>query len=71
MLRRTLIKLAGGLPLMSIPAHAQPYRRVRPGDAGWPSTSEWKDLDARLNGRLVEVRSPIEACRARSWPAGS
>jgi len=64
MLRRTLIKLSGGLPLMSTPAHAQPYRRVRPGDAGWPSTSEWKDLDARLNGRLVEVRSPIEACRA-------
>jgi len=64
MLRRTLIKFAGGLPLMSIPAHAQPYRRVRPGDAGWPSAAEWKDLDTRLGGRLVEVRSPIEACRA-------
>ncbi|HTE80972.1 MAG TPA: FAD-binding oxidoreductase [Reyranella sp.] len=49
---------------MSIPAHAQPYRRVRPGDAGWPSASEWKDLDTRFGGRLVEVRSPIEACRA-------
>jgi FAD/FMN-containing dehydrogenase len=64
MLRRTLIKLAGGLPLMSIPAHAKPYRRVRPGDAAWPSAADWKDLDARIGGRLVEVRSPVEACRA-------
>src|SRR5436309_4768729 len=64
MLRRTLIKLAGGLPLMSIPARAEPYRRVRPDDASWPSGSEWKDLDTKLDGRLIEVRSPIEACRA-------
>jgi hypothetical protein len=64
MLRRTLITLAGGLPLMSLPAHARPYRRVRPGEPGWPSASEWKGLDARVGGRLVEVRSPIDACRA-------
>lgn len=64
MQRRTLIKLAGGLPLMSIPAHGQPYRRVRPGDASWPSNFEWKALDASLGGRLVEIRSPVEACRA-------
>lgn len=64
MLRRTMIKLAGGLPLMSIRAHGQPYRRVRPGDAGWPSAAEWKELDTRLGGRLVEVRSPIAACRS-------
>lgn len=69
MLRRTLMTLAGGLPLMSIPAHATPYHRVRPGDAGWPSAAAWKDLDARLGGRLVEVRSPVEACRAA--PAGA
>ncbi len=64
MLRRTLMKLAGGLPLMSIPAHAQPFRRVRPGEAGWPSASGWKELDSRIAGRLIEVRSPIQACRA-------
>ncbi|MCW5734851.1 MAG: FAD-binding oxidoreductase [Enhydrobacter sp.] len=48
---------------MSIPARGQPYRRVRPGEAGWPSAAEWKDLDSGLGGRLVEVRSPIAACR--------
>jgi len=64
MLRRTLIKLAGGLPLMSIPAHATPYRRVRPGDAVWPSAEEWKNLDDKVGGRLIAVRSPVEACRA-------
>jgi FAD/FMN-containing dehydrogenase len=64
MLRRTLITLAGGLPLMSISANAQPYRRVRPGEAGWPSAAAWQGLDARIGGRLVEVRSPLEACRA-------
>lgn len=62
--RRTLLKLAGSLPLMSTAANAQPYRRVRPGDAGWPTAAHWKDLDAALGGRLVEVRSPVEACRA-------
>lgn len=62
--RRTLLELAGGVPLMSTAAHAQPYRRVRPGDAGWPTAAHWKDLDATLGGRLVEVRSPVEACRA-------
>jgi FAD/FMN-containing dehydrogenase len=62
--RRTLIKLAGGLPLMSPTAYAQSHRRNRPGNAGWPSAAQWKDLDATLGGRLVEVRSPIEACRA-------
>lgn len=63
--RRTLIKLAGGFPLMSIPARAQPYRRVKPGEAGWPSATQWKDLDTQLGGRLVEIRPPLDACRAR------
>jgi FAD/FMN-containing dehydrogenase len=58
--RRTLIKLAGGLPLMSLPAHAQPSRRNRPGDAGWPSAAQWQELDTKLGGRLHAVRSPIE-----------
>src|SRR6185436_12047338 len=56
--RRTLIKLAGGLPLMSTTAHAQPYRRVRPGETGWPTAAQWKDLDARVGGRLVALERP-------------
>ena len=61
--RRTLIALAGGL-LMSTPAHAQPYRRVRPNEAGWPSAEHWKALDKQLGGRLVAIKPPLEACRA-------
>src|SRR6187551_3697409 len=61
--RRTLLALAGGL-LMSTAAHAQPYRRVRPGEAGWPSADGWKALDAQLGGRLVAIKPPLEACRA-------
>src|SRR5690348_12772898 len=61
--RRTLIKLAGGLPMLSAAAHAQPYRRVRPGEAGWPTASQWKELDMQLGGRLITVKSPLDACR--------
>jgi FAD/FMN-containing dehydrogenase len=58
--------LAGGLPLMST-AHAQDtprFRRTRPGDPAWPSRAEWNELNARVGGQLIEVRSPIEDCRA-------
>jgi FAD/FMN-containing dehydrogenase len=58
--------LAGGLPLMST-AHAQSpksvFRRSRPGDPSWPSAVQWNELKAKVGGRLVEVRSPLEACR--------
>ena len=64
MLRRTLIKLAGGLPLMSTAALAQPYRRVRPGEAGWPSAGQWQQLNDQVGGRLVAIKPPLEACRA-------
>jgi FAD/FMN-containing dehydrogenase len=67
MQRRTLIMLAGGL-LMSttaaLPARAEPYRRVRPGEAGWPTPDQWGELDARIGGRLVAVPQPLEVCRA-------
>jgi FAD/FMN-containing dehydrogenase len=66
MQRRTLIKLAGGL-LMSttaVPARAEPYRRVRPGDAGWPTADQWKELDGQIGGRLIAVPRPLETCRA-------
>src|SRR4051812_48162439 len=56
--RRTFIKLAGGLPLMSTTAFAQPYRRLRPGDAGWPTSPQWKDFDAQIGGRLIALERP-------------
>ena len=70
--RRTLMKLAGGLPLMST-AHAQTtksrVRRNRPGDPGWPSDASWQELDKRLSGHLVPVHSPLAVCA--SAPNGS
>ncbi len=63
--RRHLLKLAGGLPLMST-AHAQgsSFRRNRPGDPAWPSPTQWAELDGRVGGQLSRVQSPLDACRA-------
>jgi FAD/FMN-containing dehydrogenase len=65
--RRKLMMLAGGLPLMST-AHAQSpksvFRRSRPGDPSWPSAAQWNELKAKVGGQLVEVSSPLEACRS-------
>ena len=36
--------------------------RVRPGDPGWPSQAQWDALRERVGGRLIAVRSPLEAC---------
>jgi FAD/FMN-containing dehydrogenase len=41
-----------------------PPSRVRPGDAGWPSQSDWDSLDRQVEGRLIKVRSPLSACQA-------
>src|SRR5689334_9633857 len=61
------MKLLGGLPLMST-AHAQTakpaFRRVRPGEPGWPTTGQWRELEDKLGDRLLEVRSPLAACAA-------
>jgi FAD/FMN-containing dehydrogenase len=65
--RRKLMMLAGGLPLMST-AYAQSpksvFRRSRPGDASWPSAAQWAELDTKVGGQLLQVRSPLEACRS-------
>jgi FAD/FMN-containing dehydrogenase len=39
------------------------FRRVRPGDAGWPSDDEWQRLGERVHGRLLRLQSPFDACR--------
>ena len=65
--RRQLMMLAGGLPLMStapLAQNAQPIRRSRPGDPSWPSAAQWQELNARVGGQLIQVKSPLEACRA-------
>lgn len=64
--RRQLLMLAAGLPLISTaPVHAQrqAFRRRRPGDPSWPSAALWDELNTRVGGQLVEVRSPLDVCR--------
>jgi FAD/FMN-containing dehydrogenase len=36
--------------------------RVRPGDPAWPSEASWERLRGEVEGRLLEVRSPLAAC---------
>ena len=53
--------------MVGAPAEA-PFRRVRPGEPGWPSPASWERLRGEVGGRLIQVRSPLDACR--SDPAG-
>ncbi len=67
MMRRDLFRLVGGLSVLGAGAHAQPtgqpFRRVRPGESGWPSPARWQELSDRVGGQLTPVRSPLDACR--------
>ncbi len=49
-------------------AHAQgpkaAFRRGRPGDPSWPSAAQWAGLDTKVGGQLMQMRSPLEACRS-------
>ena len=65
MIRRYLLKAAACLPLMGAAARAQtaPFKRVRPGEPGWPPAARWQELNAKVGGQLTAVRSPLEACK--------
>jgi len=39
------------------------FKRVRPGDAGWPSEESWAELKKAVNGNLVKLESPLTACK--------
>ena len=66
--RRRLLKsiaaapFVGALSRVALAATVPPLVRVRPGDPGWPSPDRWDELRRAVDGRLVEVRSPLEAC---------
>ena len=74
MKRRYLIQAVASLPVLpclaawgsargeTLPAGAA--SRVRPGDPGWPSASEWDGLRQQVEGHLIAVKSPLDACRA-------
>ena len=36
-------------------------KRVRPGDALWPSLEKWHQLKAAVNGNLIKIESPLNA----------
>jgi FAD/FMN-containing dehydrogenase len=58
---------AGGLSVLAGKTDAlfaaPPFRRVRPGDAGWPSAAAWEKLKQEVNGHLVKISSPLEGCK--------
>ena len=47
----------------SAKGEAQPGRRVRPGDPSWPSEASWDRLRREVGGRLIQLESPLAACR--------
>jgi len=66
MKRRQLLKgLAAILALAPFPpAWAAPFRRVRPGDAGWPTAQDWEHLKSQVGGNLVKPAELFSTCMA-------
>ena len=72
MQRRNFIKAAAAWTLQPFllsnlaAAHdeieATTLRRVRPTDKAWPSQAKWEALRRATQGRLIKVRSPLDAC---------
>lgn len=40
------------------------YRRVRPTDAAWPNAASWARLNEAVGGKLIEVHTLFQGCRA-------
>ena len=67
--RRSVLKILGAtvvsLPLEGLVARAvrgRITRRVRPGEPGWPSKREWKELRRSVGGNLIETESLFAPC---------
>ena len=69
--RRTFVKSAAALPLLSVcwPERAEAatpttaFRRVRPGDPAWPTPASWEKLNQAVGGHLRKLESPLTACK--------
>ena len=63
--RRDLLKTAACLSVLpaSVRAQAPAFKRVRPGEPGWPTEAKWQELNKAVGGQLTAVRSPLEACK--------
>ncbi|MBS0385137.1 MAG: FAD-binding oxidoreductase [Proteobacteria bacterium] len=55
--------LMAGAPFADA-AEITPLRRVRPGDATWPTQSQWRNLDHLVGGALIRPSSLYGACGA-------
>jgi FAD/FMN-containing dehydrogenase len=66
MQRRNVLKGLAAVAVLSSfgPAIGAPFRRVRPGDPGWPSSQEWEVLKADVGGSLTAVEPLFGACRS-------
>ncbi|HTW27177.1 MAG TPA: FAD-binding oxidoreductase [Acetobacteraceae bacterium] len=66
MQRRTVLSGIAAAPFLAGRrlAAAPPFRRVRPGEPGWPTPAEWSGLQARLRGQLIRVLPPFAPCRS-------
>jgi FAD/FMN-containing dehydrogenase len=63
--RRSLIVGAGAVALApGLAATAAAARRVRPGDAGWPSAAQWEGLSRQVGGRLIRPAPLAADCAA-------
>lgn len=74
--RRKFVKSAVLLPIISLnpsslfaysektSGNLRQFKRVRPGDKGWPSEDSWAQLKKAVNGNLVKLESPLTACKA-------
>jgi len=64
--RRTFLKKSGLTALLPLCPRSlfasKAFRRRRPSDANWPSEVAWKRLNAEVDGNLIPVEFPIEAC---------
>jgi FAD/FMN-containing dehydrogenase len=66
---KNLARNAGAADLRSAPRVGAGIRR-RPSDANWPSQAAWKRLNDDVDGNLIPVEFPIEACVKDTGSAG-
>jgi FAD binding domain len=65
-----LARDAGTADLRIAPHVGAGFRRRRPSDANWPSQAAWKRLNDEVDGNLIPVGFPIEACVKDTGSAG-
>ena len=59
---KTPARVAGTADRQNAARVAAGIRRRRPSDANWPSPAAWKRLNDEVDGNLIPVEFPIEAC---------